>query len=99
MRRTEQGQALPLAAGAMALAAAVLLGLIGLGSAVDDRARAHAAADAAALAGAAAGRPAAEEAARANGGRLERFAVSGAEAEATVRVDGARATARARSRW
>lgn len=99
MRRTDQGQALPLAAGAMALAAAVMLGVVGLGSAVDDRARAHAAADAAALAGAAAGRPAAEDAARANGGRLERFSASGADTEVTVRVDGARATARAQRRW
>jgi len=98
-RRRDQGQALPLLAGVLALVAAVAIGLVALGNLVGERARAQTAADAAALAGAARGRPAAVAMARENHGDLESFAVQGAEVEVTVRVGDATATSRARREW
>ena len=98
-RRRDQGQALPLLAGVLALVATVAIGLVALGNLVGERARAQTAADAAALAGAARGRPAAAAMARENHGDLESFAVQGAEVEVTVRVGDATATSRARREW
>ena len=98
-RRRDQGQALPLLAGVLALVATVAIGLVALGNLVGERARAQTAADAAALAGAARGRPAAVAMARENHGDLESFAVQGAEVEVTVRVGDATATSRARREW
>ncbi len=97
--RGDEGQAVPLMAGVLALAVAVLVGLVALGHLTDDRARAQTAADAAALAGAADGRGAAGAAAAENEGRIERYAVDGAEVEVTVRVGDARATSRAQREW
>ena len=98
-RRRDQGQALPLLAGVLALVATVAMGLVALGNLVGERARAQTAADAAALAGAARGRPAAVAMARENHGDLQSFAVEGAEVEVTVRVGDAQATSRARREW
>jgi Flp pilus assembly protein TadG len=98
-RREDDGQAVPLLAGVLALLVAVLLGLVALGNLVGERTRAQTAADAAALAGAARGRPAAEALAIENDGTLERYASEGAEVEVTVRVGDARATSRARREW
>jgi Flp pilus assembly protein TadG len=100
-RRTDddRGQALPLLAGALALVVMLMLGLVALGTTVDDRARAQTAADAAALAGAADGRVAAEGAAAANHASLERFTSQDGEVEVVVRAGGSRATARAGRSW
>jgi len=95
----EQGQALPLLAGALALVVVLLLGLVALGNLTHDRAAAQTAADAAALAGAAEGRDAAVAVAEENRGRLESYAARGDEVEVVVRVGDARATARARRSW
>lgn len=93
------GQALPLLAGVLALVATVLIGLVALGSALGERARAQTAADAAALAGAARGRPAATAMAHENRGELESFTARDGQVEVTVRVGDARATARASREW
>ena len=98
-RRRDEGQALPLMAGVLALVATVAVGLVALGNLVGERARAQTAADAAALAGAARGRPAAVAMARENHGDLEAFAAQGAEVEVTVRGGEATATSRARREW
>jgi len=97
--RRDDGQALPLLAGVLALVATVLIGLVALGNLAGERARAQSAADAAALAGAARGRPAAVEMAVENRGELESFAARDGEVEVTVRVGDARATSRARREW
>lgn len=98
-RRDEEGQALPLVAGVLALVLAITVGLVALSGVVGARSRAQTAADAAALAGAADGRDAAERVAGANGGEVEVYAARGAEVEVTVRVGEARATSRARREW
>lgn len=82
-----------------AAAAVLLVQFVGL---ANDRARARTAADAAALAAAAAPADAvvvAAEVARRNGGVLEVVTVEGEQAEVTVRVGRARASARAASSW
>jgi hypothetical protein len=91
----ERGQALPLVAVVLVLAAVVLVVVGRLGGAAVDRARAQTAADAAALAGAAEGEGAAAEAARANGAALESFVARGDEVEVVARVRDARARATA----
>ena len=93
------GQATPLVALLFAVVAGAVLLLTQLGAVAADRAHARTAADAAALAGAAGGEPAARSVAVANHATLESFAPQGDEVEVTVRVDDARATARARRRW
>jgi hypothetical protein len=98
-RRSEDGQALPLAAGVVALVAALTVGLVALGGLVAQRSGARTAADAAALAGAARGRDAAVSTAARNHAALESFVARGSEVEVTVRVGDARATARARREW
>ncbi len=50
--RRDEGQALPLLAGVLALVGTLLIGLVALGNLVGERSRAQTAADAAALAGA-----------------------------------------------
>jgi hypothetical protein len=92
----DRGQATPIVAAVVVLAAVVALALGRAGSVAVDDARARTAADAAALAGAAEGRAAAADLARANGGRLVRFEVRGADVLVTVEVGGASARARAR---
>lgn len=93
---SERGQATPLVAVALLLAAVVLVGLAALGAGAIDAARARTAADAAALAGAADGRGAAAALAKVNGGRLDAYLADGAEVTVTVSVG--RASARARAR-
>lgn len=90
------GQATPLVAVALVLAALAVLGLVGHGGEVLDAARARTAADAAALAGAAEGRHAATRLAGANGATLERYRSEGRDVVVTVQLGRARATARAR---
>lgn len=92
----QRGQALPLMAVVVALAALVVLGLGRVGSVVVARAQAQTAADAAALAGAVQGRAAAEGLAVANGGRLVSWAAVDREVEVVADVRGERARARAR---
>ena len=79
--RRDDGQALPLLAGVLALVATLLIGLVALGNLVGDRARAQTAADAAALAGAAKGRDAALAVAHENEGELRSYAAEGTEAD------------------
>ena len=98
-RRRDDGQAVPLLAGVLAVVVTLLIGLVALGNLVGARARAQTAADAAALAGAARGRPAAVAMAVENHGELESYAARDDEVEVTVRVGDARATSRARRRW
>ena len=92
----QRGQALPLMAVVVALAALVVLGLGRLGAVVVARAEAQTAADAAALSGAIHGRASAEALAGANGGRLVSWVAAGAEVEVVADVRGERARARAR---
>ena len=92
----QRGQALPLMAVVVALAALVVLGLGRLGAVVVARAEAQTAADAAALSGAIHGRASAEALAAANGGRLVSWVAAGAEVEVVADVRGERARARAR---
>ena len=80
----------------VALAVVVLLALVPLGQAATHRARARTAADAAALAGAAEGEDAAREVAGANGAELTEWRAQGRDVWVEVRVEGARATAKAR---
>jgi hypothetical protein len=95
-RRTDRGQALPLAAAMLALVAVALVSLVPVGRALGDRARARTAADAAALAGAVEGEQAASDLAADNGGELLEFERSGDEVVVRVRVGEADAFARAR---
>ena len=92
----QRGQALPLLAVVVALAALIVLGLGRLGAVVVARAEAQTAADAAALVGARHGRPVAEALAAANGGRLVSWAAAGREVEVVAEVRGEQARARAR---
>ncbi len=75
-----------------------LLGLVRVGSALDDSARARTAADAAALAGAIEGRNGALDMASRNGGELLRFELRAGTADVEVRVGDATARARASAR-
>jgi len=92
----QRGQALPLMALVVALAALVVLGLGRVGAVVVARAEAQPAAAAVALAGAIHGRAAAEGLAAANSGRLVSWAAAGREVEVVAEVRGERARARAR---
>lgn len=92
----EGGQATPLLAAALVLAAVLALTLARHGGNVVDAATARTAADAAALAGAAEGRRAAEQLAGANGATLELFRSEGRDVVVTVRRGRVRVTARAR---
>ena len=90
-----RGQATPLVAIALLLAALLLVPLSLLGRATIERSAAQNAADAAALAGALAGEGEARSIAAANGARLESYERRGAVVEVVVTVGGRRATARA----
>jgi len=92
----EGGQAVPLLVGAVALAGALVLGLVHHGATALDAARARTAADAAALAGAAEGAESARRLAAANGATVVEVAAVGDDVVVTVRVGRASATARAR---
>lgn len=93
------GQATPLVALLFAVVAGAILLLTQLGVVATHRAQARTAADAVALAGAADGEPAARSVAFANRAELESYSQQGEDVEVTVRVDEARATARAQRRW
>lgn len=92
----DTGQATPLMAAGVVLAAVLVLALVGWGGVAIDAARARTAADAAALAGAAEGRSAAARLAGQNGGRLVGFRRDGDDVVVEVTVGDADATARAR---
>lgn len=82
--------------GVVAVAVVVLLALVPLARAADQRAQAGTAADAAALAGAAEGDAAAREVAEANGAELVDWGAEGSDFWVEVTVGDARARARAR---
>lgn len=92
---SERGQATPLIAIVLLVAALALVPVGLVAKATIERAEARTAADAAALAGALHGERSARELAEANGGRLTEFAEHGEEIEVTVELGGRRATARA----
>jgi outer membrane lipoprotein SlyB len=94
--RAEQGQAVPLVVGVVAIAALLLLALIPLARAAVDRGEARTAADLAALAGAAEGESAARELAEANGAALVEYRAEGSDVWVVVELGDARAQARAR---
>jgi hypothetical protein len=93
--RADDGQAVPLAAALVAIAALLVIGIGTLAGDVGDAGRARSAADAAALAGAAGGRVAAARLAAANGGALVAWQGDADDVVVTVRVGRATATARA----
>lgn len=93
---SDDGQAMPLVLGVVALAVVVLLALVPLARGTAQRAQAVTAADAAALAGAAEGEDAARQVAADNGGRLVAWRAEGADVWVTVVVGKARAHAKAR---
>jgi hypothetical protein len=97
-RRDDRGQAVPLAAAMVALAAVTLLALVPVGAALDRRTRARTSADAAALAGAAEGEEVARRLAEANGGELVDFEADGDRVVVEVRVGDMTAYASARAR-
>ncbi len=94
--RGSGGQAVPILAVALLLAALVGVGLAHVAAAASQRAAAQAAADATALAGAEEGREAAVEVARANGAELVHFVQDHIDVEVTISRSGITATARAR---
>jgi hypothetical protein len=91
----DDGQAVPLAAALVVIAALLVVGMGVLARDVGDAGRARSAADAAALAGVVGGRPAAAALAASNGGVLVAWKGGDAVVEVTVRVGRATATARA----
>jgi hypothetical protein len=93
--RASRGQATPLWAVVIALAALLLVPTGLLVQAAVERTEARSAADAAALAGALAGEAEANAVAEANGGRLVAYAEEHRFVEVTVVVGGRQATARA----
>ena len=95
MRSFERGQALPLLAAVLVVAAVVALVVADLGVAAVQRAQARTAADAAALAGAAEGEAAARSVAAANGGEVVSYVVDRRLVEVVVTVGAARARATA----
>jgi hypothetical protein len=99
MRRSQvghdDGQAVPLVAGLVAVAVVLVLGLGSLAGDVVDAGRARAAADAAALAGVRSGRSASVALAARNGAAIVSWQRDGADVVVTVRVGAATATARA----
>ena len=90
-----RGQATPLWAIVLLLAALLLVPTALLARAAIERSRAQAAADAAALAGALDDEAEARTVARLNGARVERYRVLGDTVEVVVVVGDRRATARA----
>ena len=92
----EDGQAVPLVLAVGALIVIVLLTLIPLARASQERAAARTAADAAALAGAAEGEAAAREVARANGAEVVSWQAEGLDVWVVVELGAARAEAKAR---
>ena len=90
-----RGQATPLWAVVLLLAALLLVPMGLLARATIERTRAQSAADAAALAGALEDEDEARVVARLNGARLERYRVHGDTVEVVVVVGDRRATARA----
>jgi hypothetical protein len=90
-----RGQATPLWAVVLLLAALLLVPMALLARATIERSEAQSAADAAALAGALAGEGEARAVARLNGARVERYAQQGDVVEVVVVVGDRRATARA----
>ncbi len=93
--RRDRGQATPLWAIVLVLAALLLVPTGLLARAVIERSEAQSAADAAALAGALDGEAEAQAVAELNGARVERYRVLGDVVEVVVVVGGRRATARA----
>jgi hypothetical protein len=93
--RGDRGQAVPLAAALVAVAAVLVVGVGTFAGDVVDAGRARSAADAAALAGVRGGRAAAAQLAAANGGRLVGWEQLGDTVVVTVRVDDALAEAKA----
>jgi hypothetical protein len=96
-RGGDRGQTMPLAAAMVALAAALMLAFVPVGTALDRRTRARTAADAAALAGAADGESAARRLAAANGGELVDFDDSSDRVVVEVRIGSLTAYASARA--
>jgi hypothetical protein len=92
----DRGQAVPLVLGVVAVAVVVLLALVPLARASQQRAAARTAADAAALAGAAEGEEAAREVAAANGAELVSWRSAGRDVWVVVVLGQARAEAKAR---
>lgn len=92
----DRGQAMPLAVGLVAVAVVVLLTLVPLARAAQERAAARSAADAAALAGAAEGEEAAREVAEANDAVLVEWRAEGRDVWVVVTFGDARAEAKAR---
>jgi hypothetical protein len=95
VRRDERGQAVPLAAGLVAIAAVLVLAMGELAGDVADAGRARAAADAAALAGVHDGRAGSARFAARNGATVVLWQQVGDDVVVTVRVGDAVATARA----
>jgi hypothetical protein len=94
--RADRGQATPLLLGVVALAVVVLLALVPLAEAAQQRTAARTAADAAALAGVVEGEAGARAAAAANGAELVGWRVVGAEVWVRVELGDATAVAKAR---
>jgi len=94
--RGDRGQAVPVMLGLVAVAVVVLLALVPLVQAAQQRAAARNAADAAALAGAAEGEAAAREVASANGADLVGWRARGLDVWVVVTLGDARAEAKAR---
>jgi hypothetical protein len=86
----------PVVVGLLAVAVVVLLALVPLARATQQRTAARNAADAAALAGAAEGEAAAREVARANGASLVAWRAEGRDVWVVVELGDARAEAKAR---
>ena len=93
--RADGGQAVPLTAALVAIAAVLVLGIGELAGDVVDAGRARAAADAAALAGVTGGPAGAARFAARNGATLVRWRREGTDVLVTVRVGDATASARA----
>jgi hypothetical protein len=94
--RGERGQVVPLAVALVAVAVVVLLALVPLAHAAQQRTAARAAADAAALAGAAEGEESAREVAAANGAEVVSWRAEGRDVWVVVTLGDARAEAKAR---
>ncbi len=94
-RNRDDGQAVPLVLAVVALAIVVLLTLVPLARAAQERAAARTAADAAALAGAVEGEDAAREVAGANGAHLVSWRAEGLDVWVVVTLGEARAEAKA----
>jgi hypothetical protein len=93
--RDDSGQAVPLAAALVAVAALLVLGIGAMAGDVGDAGRARSAADAAALAGVVGDRAASAALAAANGATLVAWSRDGRDIVVTVRVGAVAATARA----